>query len=346
MGAPHPEVRLERIAALDQPLAMAVRTHDDALYVAEKTGRVVSLIGNQTRPVLDLSAEVSLGAEQGLLGLSFSPDGRFLYVDYTDRHGDTHVTSFAMEDRRADPSTRRDLLFVRQPFSNHNGGEVVFGPDGALYVGLGDGGSGGDPFGNGQSLSTLLGKILRVRPTPEANDPYAIPSDNPFVGRDEARPEIWAYGLRNPWRFSFDRQTGDLWIGDVGQSAWEEVDRQPAGSKGGENYGWNVMEGDHPYAGGSTAGMIRPVYEYPHVNARCSITGGYVYRGSAIPDLFGWYVFADFCVGRLEAIRLHDGDVQHVFLGPTLSNLSSFGEDGGGELYALSLSGEVDRLVP
>jgi glucose/arabinose dehydrogenase len=337
---------LEPIATLEQPLGMAVRIHDDALYVAEKTGRVVALIGHQTRSVLDLSSEVSLGAEQGLLGLTFSPDGRFLYVDDTDTNGDTHVTSFAMDGQRADPSTRRDLLFVRQPFSNHNGGEVTFGPDGDLYVGLGDGGSGGDPLGNGQSLSTLLGKILRISPTPEASRPYAIPPDNPFVGTDGARPQIWAYGLRNPWRFSFDRQTGDLWIGDVGQSAWEEVDRQPAGSNGGENYGWNVMEGDHPYAGGSSAGMTAPVYEYPHVNGRCSITGGYVYRGSAIPDLFGWYVFADFCVGRLEAIRLHDGDLQHVFLGPTLPNLSSFGQDGAGELYALSLSGEVDRLVP
>jgi glucose/arabinose dehydrogenase len=325
---------------------MAVRPGDDALYLAEKTGLVVALHDGETRRVLDLTNQVSLGSEQGLLGITFSPDGRRLYVDYTDTAGDTRVESYAMDGGTADPASRRDVLFVHQPFSNHNGGEVIFGPDGDLYVGLGDGGSGGDPLGNGQSLSTLLGKILRISPRSEGARPYVIPPGNPFAQTSGDRPEIWAYGLRNPWRFSFDRQTGDLWIGDVGQSAWEEIDRQPAGSPGGVNYGWNVMEGDHPYAGGPTQGLERPVWEYPHTQGRCVVTGGFVYRGTEIPDLVGWYVFGDFCTGRLEAIRIRGGNVEHRYLGPTVSNLSSFGQDASGELYAMSLSGPVYRLVP
>ena len=214
---------------------MAVRSGDTALYVAEKTGKVVAVRDGIVDPVpmLDLSEEVSLGGEQGLLGLAFSPDGRDVYVNFTDTNGDTHITGYAMRGGQADTATRRDLLVVDQPYSNHNGGNLVFGPDGYLYIGLGDGGSGGDPQGNGQSLSTLLGKMLRIDPTPFGDRPYRIPTDNPFVGHVAARPEIWAYGLRNPWRYSFDRLTGDLWIGDVGQSAWEEVDVQPSDSPGG-----------------------------------------------------------------------------------------------------------------
>jgi glucose/arabinose dehydrogenase len=339
-------VDLRRIATLEQPLDMAVRAGDPALYFAEKTGLVVALQNGQTRSVLDLTSQVSLGSEQGLLGITFSPDGGRLYVDYTDTAGDTRVESYAMDGGRADPASRRAILFVHQPFSNHNGGEVIFGPDGDLYVGLGDGGSGGDPLGNGQSLSTLLGKILRISPRTEGVRPYVIPAGNPFARTPGDRPEIWAYGLRNPWRFSFDRQTGDLWIGDVGQSAWEEVDRQPADTPGGVNYGWNVMEGDHPYAGGPTQGLEPPVWEYPHTQGRCVVTGGFVYRGTDIPELAGWYVFGDFCDGRLEAIRIHAGNVEHRYLGPTVPNLSSFGEDASGELYAMSLSGPVYRLVP
>lgn len=346
-----PRVRLVQVATLEQPLELAVRRNDPALYVAEKTGRVVAIRDGTVdpNPVLDLSGEVSLGGEQGLLGLAFSPDGRFLYVDYTDRRGDTHVTEFAMSsDGSADMTSRRDVLFVRQPYANHNGGELVFGPDGYLYIGLGDGGSAGDPQGNGQSLSTLLGKILRISPRPAGGRPYGIPPDNPFVDRAGARPEIWAYGLRNPWRFSFDRRTGDLWIGDVGQAAWEEVDRQPAGSAGGENYGWNLMEGAHPFNGATPpADAVPPVYEYGHTDGRCVVTGGYVYRGQAIPGLVGAYVFADFCTGKLEAIRVRDGRVAgHAFLGAAAPSLSSFGEDASGELYALSLSGGLYRLAP
>lgn len=341
---------LVEIAVLEQPLAIAIRPGDPTLYVAEKTGRVIAIRRGHTvpRPVLDLSGEISLGGEQGLLGSAFSPDGRFLYVDYTDANGDTHVTEFAMDGGRADAGSRRDVLFVAQPYTNHNGGGLTFGPDGYLYIGLGDGGSGGDPHGNGQSLSTLLGKIVRISPRPSGDAPYAVPPDNPFVDDVDAMPEIWAYGLRNPFRFSFDRATGDLWIGDVGQSAWEEVDVELAGSRGGENFGWNVMEGNHDYGDAPrTPDMITPVYEYSHDDGRCVVTGGYVYRGRAIPGLRGAYVFGDFCGGRLEAIRVADGRVvDHRFLGPEVSNLSSFGEDASGELYALSLSGGVYKLVP
>ena len=242
-------VELEPVATLEQPLAIAVRPGDPALYVAEKVGRVVALDGGaEPRTVLDLTGQVSLGGEQGLLGIAFSPNGRFLYVDFTDTIGDTRVVEFPFGEAGADVGSRRDVLFVHQPFSNHNGGALAFGPDGYLYVALGDGGSGGDPYGNGQSLSTLLGKILRISPRPSDGRPYGVPKDNPFVGRVGAKPEIWDYGLRNPWRFSFDRETRDLWIGDVGQSAWEEVDVERARSPGGLNFGWNLYEGSHPYA--------------------------------------------------------------------------------------------------
>jgi glucose/arabinose dehydrogenase len=297
---------------------------------------------------LDLTSQVSLGGEQGLLGVAFSPDGGDVYVNYTDTNGDTHVTGNAMGDRQADTTTRRDVLFVEQPYANHNGGNLAFGPDGYLYIGLGDGGSGGDPQGNGQSLSTLLGKMLRIDPTPFGDRPYRIPADNPFVDRAGARPEIWAYGLRNPWRYSFDRRSGDLWIGDVGQSAWEEVDLQPSASAGGENYGWNLMEGDHLYGGGAPpAQAVPPVYEYSHDGGGCVVTGGYVYRGESLPDLYGAYVFADYCAGGLEALRLKDGRVvDQRALGPVVSSISSFGEDAQGELYAMSLDGGLYRLAP
>jgi glucose/arabinose dehydrogenase len=342
-------IRLVQVATLEQPLAMAVRSGDPALYIAQKTGKVVAVRDGVVDPVpvLDLTSQVSLGGEQGLLGVAFSPDGRDVYVNYTDTNGDTHVTAFAMRDGRADTATRRDVLVVDQPYANHNGGNLAFGPDGYLYIGLGDGGSGGDPQGNGQSLSTLLGKMLRIDPTPFGDRPYRIPADNPFIDRADARPEIWAFGLRNPWRYSFDRLTGDLWIGDVGQSAWEEVDVQPFGSSGGENYGWNRMEGDRSYGGAAPpADAVPPVYEYSPEKG-CVVTGGYVYGGESIPDLYGVYVFADFCAGELEALRLKDGRIiDHRALGPVVSDVSSFGEDAQGELYAMSLDGGLYRLAP
>src|SRR5205823_890591 len=218
---------------------------------------------------------------------------------------------------------------------------------GDLYIGLGDGGSEGDPQNRGQNLDTLLGKILRIDPREGGPRPYAIPNDNPFVGRADARPEIWAYGLRNPWRFSFDRTSGDLWIGDVGQNAWEEVDFQRAGSPGGQNYGWRLREGDHEYTGAPPADNVDPIYEYSHDTGGCVVTGGFVYRGAKIRDLQGAYVFSDYCLGKVTAlVQRGNRVVAHQALGPRADLISSFGEDEQGELYVLSLDGPVYKLVP
>jgi glucose/arabinose dehydrogenase len=340
-------LKLTQIGELDGPLAMAVRKGDDALYFAEQGGRVMAIRDGQvdSTPVLDIRSAVSSGGEQGLLGLAFSPDGTFLYVDFTDVNGDTRVLEFRMHGGEVDRSSARQVLFVDQPFSNHNGGEVIFGPDGYLYVGLGDGGSEGDPQNNSQSLSTLLGKILRIDPRPSGGKPYAIPSDNPFVGTAGARPEIWAYGLRNPWRFSFDRATGDLWIGDVGGGQREEVDFQLASSKGGENYGWNRMEGSFVFEGARPPNAVLPVFDYSHEGGNCVVTGGYVYRGTAIPNLAGAYLFADFCLGQLIGLQMEGGKVvaRRAFQ-VRVPEVSSFGEDQHGELYAISLAGPIYRM--
>jgi glucose/arabinose dehydrogenase len=339
---------------------MAVRAGDPALYIVGKRGRVWALRDGRVdpTPVLDLTGEVSRGSEQGLLGMAFSPSGALAYVNYTDLRGDTNIVEYAWRDGRADLSTRRLILFVDQPFPNHNGGNLVFGPDGDLYIGLGDGGSDanspspGDPHRNGQNLEVLLGKMLRIQPRmpdgslPPGGDAYAIPSDNPFVDRPGVRPEIWAYGLRHPWRYSFDRETGDLWIGDVGAGAREEVDMQPADSPGGQNYGWSNLEGTVEWRT-PPPDAVPPVYEYDHRGGACAVTGGYVYRGSAIPDLVGWYVFGDYCTGVIHVLRLvPSGRLVYVAAGAVVQGLSSFGQDQQGELYALSLSGDVYRLVP
>jgi glucose/arabinose dehydrogenase len=328
---------------------MAIRKGDDALYVAEKVGWVVAIRGGKVdrTPVLDVSGLISGGSEQGLLGLAFSPDGTFLYVNYTDLNGDTNVVEYRMKGALADAGSARRVLFIQQPFSNHNGGNLVFGSDGYLYIGMGDGGSQGDPNGNGQNLGVLLAKMLRIDPRPSGGKPYGIPPDNPFVGRAGARPEIWAYGLRNPWRYEFDRVTGDLWIGDVGGSDREEIDFQPAGSGGGENYGWNLLEGTVHHSDNIPAGTTPPVHEYPHSGGRCVVTGGFVYGGSAIPDLVGAYLFTDYCQGELWAMLVQGGSVsQMVSLGVSADLPVSFGQDQAGELYVLSLSGGVFRIVP
>ena len=337
-------VKATRVASLSQPLAMAVRPGDPELYVAQKSGQVRTWGG---ATVLDLGGQVSTGAEQGLLGLVFSPDGGRMYVNYTDRAGDTHVVEYAFAGGRIDPATARELLFVDQPFANHNGGHLVFGPDGKLWIGLGDGGSRNDPRDNAQSLGTILGKMLRIDPRPSGDGPYTVPTDNPFVGRAGARGEIWALGLRNPWRYSFDRATGDLWIGDVGQNATEEVDFTPGSSKGGQNYGWARLEGTRPVSGSPPAGAVGPIVEYDLSGGNCAVTGGYVYRGTKIPDLVGAYLYADFCQGEIQALRQVGGRAQgERSLDVTVPNLSSFAEDAAGELYALSLSGGVFRLDP
>ena len=345
---PPPRVRATPLAGFDAALALAVRPGDDTLYVAEQGGRVRALAAGRTDAavLLDISGEVSTGGERGLLGLAFSPDGGRLYVDYTDRDGDTRVVEYTFAGGRVDTGSRRLLLTVEQPFANHNGGHLAFGPDGMLYVGLGDGGSGGDPHDNGQNLGTLLGKILRIDPRASGGQPYAVPPDNPFVGRDGARPEIWAYGLRNPWRFSFDRATGALWIGDVGQNTREEIDRADPASKGGENYGWNRFEGSRPFQGRAPSNHVPPVFDYGTGNGNCAVTGGFVYRGQRIPGLRGRYVFGDYCRGELLTLVPDGNGFRAAALGPRVANLSSFGEDGAGELYVLSSSAGLLRLDP
>jgi glucose/arabinose dehydrogenase len=340
-------VRLAEVAQLQQPVAMAVRNGDRALYVAEQTGAVRALQGGAVdpTPVVDISDQVTAGGEQGLLGLAFSPDGRFLYLNFTDTAGDSRVVELTMRGRQADPGSLRLLLRVDDQFANHNGGQLAFGPDRLLYIAFGDGGGAGDPLGSGQSLDTLLGKILRIDPRPAGGRPYRVPPDNPFVGRGGARPEVWSYGLRNPWRFSFDPANGDMWIGDVGQNAWEEIDHEPAGS-GGRNYGWNRREGRHDFEGERPAGAVDPVIEYGRDGGACTVIGGSVYWGRRIPGLRGAYLYGDFCAGWVRAARVRGGRVaEQRDLGLSVPNLTSFGVDPAGELYAMSLAGPVYRLA-
>jgi glucose/arabinose dehydrogenase len=338
-------VRLQEVARLDAPVGMALRRGDSGVYFIEQTGRVRVLRdgGMDPAPVLDVSRQIKAGGEQGLLGIAFSPDGRYLYLDYTDTPGDTHVAEFAMRGNRPDPGSQRNLLTVDQPFANHNGGQLAFGPDRLLYVALGDGGGAGDPNGNGQSLGTLLGKILRIDPRPSGGRPYGIPRDNPFVDRSGARPEIWDFGLRNPWRFSFDPATRDLWIADVGQGGWEEIDHERAGL-GGRNYGWNRLEGSHRFQGSPPAGAVGPVLEYDHDGGACTVIGGSVYRGRAIPELRGAYLYGDYCLGWVKAVTAgRVGEPRD--LGIKVPSLTSFGTDRRGELLALSGGGQVFRIV-
>jgi glucose/arabinose dehydrogenase len=340
-------LQLTQVADVSQPVDLAVRPGDSALYVVEKGGRVRAVRDGAVDPtaVLDLSGAVSTGSEQGLLGLAFSPDGTHFYVNYTDTSGDTRIVEYAFAGGRADPSSARELLNVDQPYANHNGGHLAFGPDGNLWIGLGDGGSGNDPENRAQNLGVLLGKLLRIDPTPSAGRPYTIPPDNPFVGTGGARGEIWAFGLRNPWRFSFDRETGDLWIGDVGQDAVEEVDFAAAGSKGGENYGWPGMEGTRSNKGGRPDGAVDPIFDYRQADGGCSVVGGYVYRGTKIRGLTGAFLYGDYCAGNVLAVRQAGGQVtEQADLGLDVDSLSSFGQDGAGELYALSLGGPVYRV--
>ena len=349
----------EVASGLSMPLYLTAPPGDtDRLFIVEKGGTIRIVKGGSLLPTpfLDIRTLVSGGSEQGLLGLTFDPDygtnGRFA-VHYTDQAGDTRVSIYirsTADPDRADPGSEQLVLAVDQPFENHNGGQLVFGPDGYLYLGLGDGGSGGDPQGHGQDLTDLLGSILRldVRTT----TPYAIPPDNPFAGRTDVRPEIWSYGLRNPWRFSFDRTTGDLYVGDVGQNAWEEVDVSPAAQGAGKavNFGWNIMEGRHCYGASSCdqTGLALPVLEYGH-DQGCSITGGYVYHGSAIPEIRGHYFYGDYCGGWVRSLRYQAGTAVDQAQWPSLApggSILSFGEDAAGELYVLSSDGRVLRIVP
>jgi glucose/arabinose dehydrogenase len=354
-----PELALTRVADLGGLTAFATRTGDRTLYVAEQEGRVRAVRRGRAveRPVLDISGDVRAGGEPGLLGLAFSPDGTTLYVNYTNSADGGHrVDEFAMSGRVADPATRRTVLALDDPQPNHNGGQLAFGPDGHLYIAMGDGGGGNDEGsghargGNGQSLETLLGKILRIDPTPSGDAGYTVPADNPFLGRDDALPEIWAYGLRNPWRFSFDARTGDLWIGDVGQNAVEEVDFAPAvGGRDagkGANFGWNRLEGNDELRGRAPDGAVAPVATHSHDEGWRSVIGGYVYRGSRITPLQGTYVYTDYYAGDVVGLQPDGaGGFTPVDLGLDASNVSAFGEAPNGELYLLSQSDGLLRLV-
>jgi glucose/arabinose dehydrogenase len=351
-------VTLTKLGDFDEPLYVTQPRGDSAnLFVVQRTGaiRVIHNGTVQPQPFLDVSGRItSAGTEQGLLSMAFAPDyaksGRF-YVDYTDTNGDTRVVEYrrsAGNPLRADPGSAREILGVKQPFDNHNGGLVLFGPDGDLYIGLGDGGGEGDPQRNGQNLGTLLGKILRIDPHPQGGKPYGIPKGNPFVGRAGARPEIFEYGLRNPWRFSFDPFNRALAIGDVGQNEFEEVDYLPRGRAAGANLGWSAFEGYARFNNDqSPAGAVPPIFVYSHSGGGCSITGGYVIRDPHLPTLYHRYLYGDFCLGELHSLipalpKARDDKP----LGLKVPALSSFGEDNAGHVYATSLSGPVYRLDP
>ena len=311
------------------------------LFIIEKYGVIRILKDGLVlqQPFLNIEDRVNdTSNEMGLLGFAFHPDfeqNGYFYVNYTGAGGHTRISRFQASGDSADPNSEQVLMVIEQPFPNHNGGAVAFGPDGYLYLGLGDGGSAGDPFKNGQNPNVKLGKILRI--DIDNGDPYSIPSDNPFGS------EIWAYGLRNPWRISFDKANGDLWIGDVGQGEWEEIDYLPAGSPGGANFGWSIMEGNHGYDGQPDLSLLLPVAEYNH-EFGCSVTGGYVYRGS-MPEWNGVYLFGDYCSGTVWGVLPADGQWQSQALFEAGVTITSFGQDDAGEVYLLSDAGDVYKLA-
>jgi glucose/arabinose dehydrogenase len=344
------EIGLEVVGTgFDQPLFV---THagdgSGRVFVAEKTGRIKTLDG---RVFLDISDRVNArSSERGLLGLAFDPqfgENGVFFVHYSDANGDTAISRFrlGLDADAADPGSEEIILRVQQPAANHNGGMIEFGPDGYLYIGLGDGGGANDQFGNGQNMQTLLGKLLRIDVSGETG--YTVPADNPFVNNADVQPEIWAFGLRNPWRFSWDRATGDLYIGDVGQNRYEMIHMQPSGDQGGENFGWPILEGTHCFQADNCdrSGLDVAVIDYPH-NLGCSVTGGYVYRGSQFPALQGAYVFGDYCSGRMWTLSQANGAWTMNDAMQTGAQISSFGEDEAGELYMTDLaSGTVYRVT-
>ena len=351
-------VHLAQVATgLSMPvLVLAAPGDGSRLFVVEKGGTVRILKNGVLLPTpfIDLSGRVTTGSEQGLLGMAFHPtDGRVVLsftVPGATGGGRSRVATFARGANPdvLDPASEQLVLEVDQPYSNHNGGHVAFGPDGFLYYGLGDGGSGGDPQGHGQNRNDLLGSLLRM--DLDHGLPYTIPASNPFVGQVGMRGELWNWGLRNPWRFSFDRANGTLYIADVGQNEWEEVDVQPASSAGGENFGWAIMEGTHCYGGGNcaTAGLVLPQIEYGHADG-CSITGGYVYRGQAIPALVGTYFYGDYCNGWVRSFTYQGGAATNPTSWPTLDThgqITSFGEDAEGEIYVVLANGSIYRIAP
>lgn len=345
------------------PIYLVSPPGDERLFIVQRNGaiRIVAQGKLLPEPFLDLGEKITEEGEGGLLSMAFHPrygENGLFFVNYTDPDGDTVIARYRRSEdpNRADPASAVQLLAIDQPYSNHNGGQLQFGPDGYLYVGMGDGGSAGDPDCYAQRPVNLLGKMLRIDvDRTSAGRPYAIPPDNPYLGDDRLPDEAWAIGLRNPWRFSFDRETGDLWIGDVGQNRREEIDFQPAKTPGGRNYGWKPMEGTLCYGDErceadtpacNAPGLTPPVLEYPHGDGECSVTGGFVYRGKAIPSLVGRYLFGDYCSGRIWAAKPSPTgfDVRH--LSERATSLVTFGEDRDGEIWFGTYQGTVHKLVP
>ncbi len=347
------DLALDTVASgLSNPLYLTAPAGDARQFIVEQMGRILVVENGSVlaTPFLDIAGKITSGGERGLLSVAFHPryaSNGFFYVNFTDLNGDTRVERYRASGNRnvADPSSAKLIIAIGQPFANHNGGLVMFGPDGMLYVGMGDGGSGGDPQGHGQNRQSLLGKILRLNV--DGGDPYAIPADNPYV-RGGGRPEIWASGMRNPWRFSFDRVGGILYVADVGQNQFEEINAVPTRTAG-LNYGWNIAEGNHCYASSSCdlSEFVRPVLEYGR-DQGCSVTGGFVYRGTRMPALAGTYFYSDYCSGWLRSFRIVNGAATELREWPVgnLGSVLSFGEDSAGELYVLSANGSVYRLVP
>jgi hypothetical protein len=358
-GLSQPRVGLVTVASgFDHPVCMA-NSGDSRLFIIEQPGiiRIMDSTGSVlSTPFLDLTDRVVYGGERGLLGIAFHPDyfyNGYFYVDYTGAGDSTHISRFSVsssDPNTADPNSEMKMMTIYQPYQNHNGGDVNFGPDGYLYIGMGDGGSAGDPGNRAQDSLQLLGKMLRI--DVDGGIPYAIPPTNPFIGNPNARPEIWALGLRNPWRFSFDRLTGDMFIGDVGQDNWEEIDFQPVFSTGGENWGWRCYEGFTPY---NLSGCLPdsdfkfPVHVYPHGGPLndCSVTGGYRYRGILFPNMTGYYFFSDYCSDKIWSLYDSSGSWGTIYHGNwSGNNFSTFGEDKNGELYIAGLtSGTIYHII-
>lgn len=355
-AAAAPPAELDRIGSFDAPVHVAAPPDDTRrLFVVEQRGKVRVMVDGDKRskPFLDIRDEVNFGGERGLLSIAFAPDyedSRKLYAYYTGSGGDIFIAELKRKQTSrnlVDSGTRRTVLRVPHPtFANHNGGQLQFGPDGRLYAGLGDGGSADDPFDNGQDRGTLLGKLLRINPEKDGDDPYSVPPSNPYVGRS-GRNEIYARGLRNPFRFAFDRETGDIAIGDVGQSAREEIDFEDRGEARGANFGWSCFEGTLRKKSCQAPGHDQPVLEQTHSDGFCAITGGFVVRDPRLSGLLGRYLYGDFCESELRSARLRaSGATGDEPIGLFVDRLSSFGEDARGRVYAASLGGGVYRLDP
>jgi hypothetical protein len=338
---------------LNQPVYLTAPAGDQRLFIVEQPGRIRIVANGRLvdKPFLDIRNKVGCCDERGLLSVAFHPQYRangFLFVDYTDKNGDTRIERYTVssaDSNSVDPASAKLILAIDQPHANHNGGLNLFGPDGMLYIGMGDGGSQGDPHGNGQNRNALLGKLLRINV--DRGDPYSVPDGNPFA-KGGGRGEIWALGLRNPWRFAFDKGPGLLYIADVGQDRYEEIDIAPASSAG-LNYGWNVMDGNGCFrsSGCSTAGFQKPAVIYTHDDGNCSIIGGFVYRGKKIPEIHGEYFYSDYCNSWVKSISFANGraSAPRQWLSRALGSIVSFGEDGQGELYICSQNGRVYRII-